>query len=392
MSYTLRGRLESRLAAVVIPFLVACVVALLLHAWWPVELVGAMLAAGVALDLVVYHRALPYQPGWYALPLGLLELCTTMGIVLLLGIDAPLRPALWFFAGSWLVAQILAHAALPLARITYAEDGGELGVAGKSLYLVAPCAVLVAVGTAAATQPPTVTLDAGVHAGPLVLDHSQKLVGRPGAVVRGGIVITSDDVEVRDVAVVGGEYGIEIQDAENVLLDHVAVSGALLDGIHVRRSSVTIRHCSVRMTGEYTQGIEIGFAFDLPPSRVSECTVTGGREGIVSHMAHVDFRENHVSGTTMRGITVTEMSMGTVTRNDVENVVGVGVYCGDYSHCEISRNWVRTVRPDHSAGDRLADGLAILSHFYAQATIDDNAVVDSPGGVRGATGGTIEFG
>jgi nitrous oxidase accessory protein NosD len=390
MSYTLRGRLESRLAAVVIPFLVACVVALVLHAWWPVELVGAMLAAGVALDLVVYQRSLPYQPGWYALPLGLLELCVTMGIVLLVGIDAPLRPALWFFAASWLVAQVLAHAALPLARLTYAEDGGELGTAGKGLFVVAPCAVLLAVGTAAATQPPTVVLEPGVHAGPLVLDHSQKLVGEPGAVVHGGIVITSDDVEVRDVAVVGGEYGIEIQDAENVLLDHVAVSGASMDGIHARRSSVTVRRCSVRMTGEYTQGIEIGFAFDLPRSRVSECTVIGGREGIVSHMAHVDFRENHVSGTTMRGIAVTEMSMGAVTRNDVEDAVGVGVYCGDYSHCEITDNWIRTIRPDRTSADRLSHGLAILSHFYAKAWIDDNAVVDSPGGVRAASGATIE--
>ena len=49
MSYTLRGRIESRLAAAAIPFLVACVVALVLHAWWPVELFGAMLGAALAL-------------------------------------------------------------------------------------------------------------------------------------------------------------------------------------------------------------------------------------------------------------------------------------------------------------------------------------------------------
>ncbi len=390
MSYTLRGRLESRLAAVTIPFLAACVIALVIKAWWPVELAGAMLGAGLALDLVVYHRSLPYQPGWAAVPLGVLELCATMGIVLLLGIDAPLRPALWFFVASWLVAQVLAHAAFPLARLTYAEDGGELGLAGKGLFLVAPCAVLVALGTAAATQPPTIVLEPGIHAGPLVLDHSQKLLGEPGAVVRGGIVITADDVVVRDIAVEGGEYGVEIEGAENVLLDDVAVSGASMDGIHARRSSVTIRDCSVRMEGEYTQGIDIGFAFDLPPSRVSECTVTGGREGIVSHMAHIDFRENHVSDTTMRGIAVTEMSMGKVTGNDVENALGIGVYCGDYSHCEIADNWIRTIRPDLASGDRLRHGLAVLSHFYAKARIDDNGVVDSPGGIRAAVGATIE--
>jgi hypothetical protein len=144
------------------------------------------------------------------------------------------------------------------------------------------------------------------------------------------------------------------------------------------------------MTGSYTQGIDISFGFDLPPSRVTDCTVIGGQEGIVSHMAHVDFRENYVRETTFRGIVVTEMSMGTVTRNAVEDSIGVGIYCGDYSHCDISRNSLRGIRPDRSSDDRLTHGVGILSHFYAQAQISDNGVVDSPGGVRAATGGTIE--
>ena len=74
---------------------------------------GQWSAAGLVLDMV-YDRYLPYQPGWTAVPLGLLELGATMGLVLLLDIPAPLRPALWFFAGSWLVAQLLAHAGFPL--------------------------------------------------------------------------------------------------------------------------------------------------------------------------------------------------------------------------------------------------------------------------------------
>ena len=391
MSYTLRGRVESRFAAAGIPFLAACVIALVLHAWWPVELVGVMLGVGLALDVLVYRRVLPYQPGWAALPLGVLELGATMGLVHLLGVDAPLRPALWFFVGAWLVAQVFAHAVFPLVRLTYADDGGELGQTGSGLLLAAPAALLVVVGTAAATQPPTVVLTTGVHPGPLVLDHSQNLVGEPGAVVRGGIVITSDDVVVRDVTVVGGEYGIEVEDAENVLLEDVSISGATLDGIHARRSSLTIRGCNVRMTGEYAQGVDISFAFDLSPSRVSECSVVGGQEGIVSHMAHIDIRDNHVRETTLRGIAVTEMSMGTVTRNTVEDTIGVGIYCGDYSHCDINRNSVVGTRPDLDSSDRLQHGVGILSHFYAKAFVEDNGVVDSPGGIRAGSGGLLEF-
>ena len=143
------------------------------------------------------------------------------------------------------------------------------------------------------------------------------------------------------------------------------------------------------MTGEYTQGIDIGFAFDLPPSRVSDCMVTGGQEGIVSHMAHVDFRDNHVSQTTFARHRRHGDVDGQGLAERRRGPVGVGIYCGDYSECEITRNSVGRIRPDLESDDRLAHGLAILSHFHAQAQVSDNGVVDSPGGVR-ASGATIE--
>lgn len=94
MSYTLRGRVESRLAAAVLPFLAACVLAAALGEWWPLELAGAMVAVGLALDVAVYDRLLPYQPAWAALPLGAAELAATMLLVRRLGVEAPLEPAL----------------------------------------------------------------------------------------------------------------------------------------------------------------------------------------------------------------------------------------------------------------------------------------------------------
>ena len=80
MSYTLRGRIESRLAALLPVVVAACVLALAEHKWWPVEAAGLMLGIGLALDLPVYHRLLRYQPGWVALPLGALELAAVLGI------------------------------------------------------------------------------------------------------------------------------------------------------------------------------------------------------------------------------------------------------------------------------------------------------------------------
>jgi Right handed beta helix region len=391
VSYTLRGRVETRLAAAALPFLVACVWAFAVRAWWPVELVGVMVAVGLALDVIVYRRFFPYQPGWAAVPLGALELGLTMALVRALGIAAPLEPALWLFAGAWLVAQVLAHAVLPYARLTYAEDGGELGTSGAGLVAAAATAVVAVLGTAAAVEPPAFHLDAGLYDGPIVLDRPQTLDGSAGTVVRGGIVITSDGVTVRDVTVLGGENGIEVHDSTNVRLENVTVAEAELDAIHARRSSVTIRGCTIRQAGPYTQGIDISFAFDLPESRVERCTVVGGQEGIVSHMAHVDFRRNHVRGTALRAITVTEMSMGTVSRNVVERALGVGIYCGDYSHCDIRRNVVRGTRANLRSSDRFAHGHAILSHFYAQATVSQNVLERNANDMRAAPDSVIRY-
>jgi nitrous oxidase accessory protein NosD len=391
MSYTLRGRVETRLAAAVLPFLVAAVLSPLLHKWWPLELAGLMLAIGLVLDVAVYHRLLPYQPGWAAVPLGALELGLTIAAARLLEVNAPLYPALAFFAGAWLVLQVLAHAGLPLLRLSWPEDGGELGRAGRALAAAAPVALLTVVGTAWAVEPPTVHLAAGIHQGPLVLDHAQTLIGERGATVRGGILITADDVTVRNVTVQGGEYGIEVDGAESVELEDVVVEGAELDGINVRRGQVEIRDCVIRSLPEaFTQGIDISFGFDLAPSLVEGCTVTGGLEGIVTHFARVMVRDNHVSGTELRAITMTEMSMGTIEDNEVDGALGVGIFCGDYSHCEIDDNAVSDVRPDRASGDEGRQGIAIHAHYGAQAELDGNEVARSPGGIAASVDATIE--
>ena len=372
MSYTLRGRLESRLAAALLPFLAAVALARLEHVWWPIELVGLMVGIGVLLDVAVYHRRLPYQPGWTALPLGLLELGATMTLSLMLGLNAPLTPALALFGAGWLLAQVLGHAGLPLLRLTYAEDGGELGRWGIALSTSAAAAVLLVGATAWTIRPPTIHLAAGVHQGPLVLDHPQRLVGERGTVVRGGIVITSDDVHVRDLTVFGGEHGIEVRDSESVELRRVRIGGATMDGISARRSSVKISDCRIdtpRIAG--AQGIDISFALAVSPSKVERCSVRGGSEGIVSHLATVVIRDNDVSSTSLRGIAVTEMSMGEVDENRVRDAVGVAIFCSDYSHCTITDNTVSGTTPDPS-GNPTRNGFGILSYFGSVATVGGN--------------------
>jgi nitrous oxidase accessory protein NosD len=372
VSYTLRGRLETRLAVVALPLLAAAVLAAALAEWWPLELAGLMLGVGVAVDLAVYHRLLPYQAGWLAVPLGTLELALVMGLAIGLGLGAPLRAALAFYAASWLAAQVLVHAVFPRLRLTYGEDGGELGAAGAAAPALALALFAFAGGVAWAQRPPTVHLSAGVHQGPLVIDRREHLVGEPGAVVRGGIVVHSSGVSISHVTVFGGDYGFDIEKAQDVTLSDVVVGGAQLDGIHVRRSTVVIRDCSVDTATEFGQGIDISFSFDLPSSTVEGCTVHGGQEGIVTHFANAHLRDNTISGTRLRAITMTEMSMGDVSANVVDDALGVGIFCGDHSECMIDRNVVTGTRPDVASGDLARDGYGIVAHYGATAELADN--------------------
>jgi nitrous oxidase accessory protein NosD len=382
MSYTLRGRLESRLAVALGPLLVAAVLASLLREWWPLALAGLMLAVGVTLDVAVYHRLLAYQAGWLAAPMGFAELAAVIGSARLAGVDAPVGPALAFFGGSWLLAQVLGHAVFPLLRLSYAEDGGELGRAGVLVAATVLALLAFSGGVAWGTRPPTIRLDAGVHRGPLVLDDAQTLVGEPGAVVTGGIVVRADDVVVRDVTVVGGETGIAVDNAEGVLIEGVTVLGAALDGISARQSSVTIRDCVVSdLRGEHAQGIDVSFASAIAPSRVERCAVIGGAEGIVSYMTHIDVRDNAVTGTRLRGISLNEMSMGLIAGNDVRDGLGIGIFCGDYSVCRIESNRVSGTRPDVVSQSRSRAGYGIVALYGATATIRDNALVGNAAGV-----------
>lgn len=381
MSYTLIGRLESRLGS----SLPAAVAALALQRWWAIELAALMVVVGLILDVVAYHRAFPYQPGWAVLPLGALELGVVYAGMRLLGIAAPLGLALLLFGIGWLGALIFGQAVFPRVHLAYGEGGGELGRSGVAAGAVAAAILLVGLGAAYAVRPPTVHLH-GVVRGPLVIRHAETLVG---GVVRGGIVVRASRVTLRDVTVVGGENGIDVEDARHVVLDGVHVVRVALDGIHVRHSSVMIRDCSVASPGgPWVQGIDISFSMDQPMSIVSGCTISGGREGIVTHMSMVDVSDNSVSGTALRGITAGEMSMDMVHSNQVSGALGVGIFCVDHSECEIEGNTVAATGRDGS-GDPTRAGVAIEAHYFAKATVSGNTIVQSPGGIGAFDNSTI---
>jgi hypothetical protein len=382
MSYTLRGRIESRLASA----LPALLVALGLHTWWAVELVALMLAIGLVLDALVYDRVLAYQPGWAGLPLGALELGLVYASMHWLGIIAPLRWALALYATGWLAGQVCAHGLFPRARLEYGESGGELGRGGALTGAAVAAVVVGGLGGAYATRPPTVHLHGTVQ-GPLVIRHPETLTG---GTVLGGIIVRSNKVTIRNVTVIGGENGVDVEHASNVMLDHVRVLRTSMDAIHVRDAGIMIENCTIsNPAGPWVQGVDISYSMGRAMSMVSHCTIAGVHEGIVTHSSEVDVVSNRILDTTLRGISLGEMSMGMASGNEVSAALGVGILCEDHSMCQIEHNVIAGTRVDGNQ-DRARQGVAVEVHYYASAQIRHNTIVASPGGIKAFDNSTIE--
>ena len=176
MAYTLSGRLQSRLAAALVPLLARlrarrrrC------RPGGRSSSPALMLGVGLAARPRVYDRLLDYQPGWLAVPLGLLELAVVL--VLVRGsrsCGAPLLPALAFYAGSWLLAQALAHAGFPLLRLVLRRRRRRARPRSAARSLRRRSSLFgTAGGVRVVHAPAGRSPSAGIHQGPIVIDEAR---------------------------------------------------------------------------------------------------------------------------------------------------------------------------------------------------------------------------
>lgn len=184
-----------------------------------------------------------------------------------------------------------------------------------------------------------------MYLGPVIIRRPVTLVG-PATIVGGpdgpAITIRASGVNLADIDVMGGETGVFITRASSVRLENVRVAGSFRRGIDISQASVQLHRCAVtQLESPYAWGIGIVNSMGRAPTTVEGCTVNGGQEGIVSHASTVFIRDNDVRSTTLRAISVTEMSQGDVDGNRIEAVVGAGLYCGDHSFCNLRGNSVR---------------------------------------------------
>ncbi len=108
------------------------------------------------------------------------------------------------------------------------------------------------------------------------------------------------------------------------------------------------------------------------------CSVVGGQEGIVTHFANAMIAHNHVSRTRLRGISMTEMSMGMIEHNEVRNALGIGILCNDHSMCMLEGNTVVDTRRDDASGDLWRAGFGVLASYDSEVELKDNALAANP--------------
>jgi len=219
----------------------------------------------------------------------------------------------------------------------------------------------------------------GAH-DPFSIDRPLSVEGETGSVVRGPVHVLADGVRLHGVSIEGGASGVLVRGAVGVVLEDVAVAGTELHAIEVENGSADIVGCSISgMTHPKAQGVEIRNSNGHRRTIVDGCRIEGGMEGIVSHVSRVEYRDNTVRGTTLRGIAVTEMSEGLVVGNRVMDAAGAAFFCGDESHCEIRGNEATAIRPG-TPGVRSQEGWGAVALYHAMMRAEENRFTDVSAG------------
>lgn len=126
MCPTTLGRMETRVAILTGPLLLSLLLWLVTGSPAWTELMGLFLAQGWVLNALFYPSVIRWQPPWLTAVLGLGEFVIVYVLAHACRLDLPNADAIWFYWVSWALAASTRIVVLPLLRLTWLEDGGQL--------------------------------------------------------------------------------------------------------------------------------------------------------------------------------------------------------------------------------------------------------------------------
>jgi hypothetical protein len=147
------GRVETRVATLILPALLATLISIVTGRPDWIVLIGVYLLMGVALDAGVYSLLLKYQPPWMTGVLALAEFGLLYILADILKLDLAPLEAILLYWGSWVLAALTKIVVLPIASLTYIESALEFR---RIEWSVPP----------AQASLPVVAAPADVHSGP----------------------------------------------------------------------------------------------------------------------------------------------------------------------------------------------------------------------------------
>ena len=162
------GRIETRVATLVLPALLATAVSLLTDRPDWIVLIGVFLLMGVALDAGLYSWLLKYQPPWMTGVLALGEFGLLYVLANVLQLELTPTEAIGLYWVSWALATATRIVVLPIVSLTYIESAGEFR---RNEWSVPPSQeslpVLASRAEARAGPGALVSAASGVHSRPL---------------------------------------------------------------------------------------------------------------------------------------------------------------------------------------------------------------------------------
>ena len=196
-------------------------------------------------------------------------------------------------------------------------------------------------------------------------------------------------VRLEGLTIVGGDYGVLVQESDAVQILGGRVVGARFVGIRLSRAAALIQGNEIRAgTGPYGMGIELANTMSRAESVISGNVVAGAtREGIILHNAHARIEANTVTGNGLRGVSINEMSMAMIVKNEIIDNADAGINVMDSSMAEVDQNRIAGVRPGPEGH---ADG--IRAFYYAEVMLGrgNRIDIDADHAVVASFGATIE--